>query len=356
MSETVLPPPRAYRPATIHDVAAEAQVAVGTVSRYLNGKPIREGNRLKVDAAVRKLSFVRNVAAATIRSDASRLVGFLVSSYDQFQTEVLTMLTSRLQAQGRLLLPIPHDGSAALVQRALRFFAEHRIDVLIASGDFPELKQLQTIAALNTRIVLFNNDVPGLVADRIMFNDARGMGAATHRLISLGHRRIGLVAGFPGHTGAVNRLEGYRAALAEAGIGYDPDLVVGHSWMERDGYFGTAQLLALATPPTALVTANYLSAMGALRLLNERSIRVPEDMSVIVYGDADFLPLISGGIDAVILPTERLVDAMDYICRSGGKLAQQTILLECDLLVRGSTRRRPEVLDAGHPTRVSGGA
>lgn len=335
MNETAQPP---FRPATIHDVAAEAQVAVGTVSRYLNGKPIRESNRVKVEEAVHKLSFVRNVAAATIRSDASRLVGFLVSSYDQFQTEVLTRLTSRLQAQGRLLIPIPHDGSAALVQNALRFFAEHRIDVLIASGDFPELKQLQSLAALNTRIVLFNNDVAGLAADRIMFNDARGMGAAVNRLISLGHRRIGLVAGFPGHTGAAKRLGGYRSALAQAGLEYDPELVVGHSWLERDGYFGTAQLLALASPPTALVTANYLSAMGALRLFNERNIRVPDDMSVIVYGDADFLPLISGGIDAVLLPTERLVDAMEYICRSNSSRAEQSIILECDLLVRGSSR------------------
>lgn len=326
------------RPATIHDVAAAAKVAVGTVSRFLNGKPIRESNRTKVEEAVRKLSFVRNVAAATIRNEGSRMVGFLVSSYDQMQIEVLNKLTGRMQAQGRLVIPITHDGSEELLQRALLFFAEHRIDVLVASGDFPELEKLQYLSALNSRIVLFNNDIAGLQADRIMFNDLDGMQLAVSRLIALGHRRIGFIAGLPSHTSAANRLAGYRSALAEAGLALDDDLVVGHSWNRRDGYMGAGALFDLSSPPTAVVSANYLTALGALEFFAERRISVPADVSLVSYGDADALPLISGGIDAVIFPTDRLVDAIERICRSQNRQSLQTISLDCQLITRGSTR------------------
>lgn len=333
-----LSPQQSDRPATIHDVAASAEVAVGTVSRYLNGKPIRESNRIKVEEAIQRLSFVRNMAAATIRNDGSRMVGFLVSSYDQMQIDVLNRLTGRMQAQGRLVLPITHDGSEELLQRALHFFAEHRIDVLVASGDFPDLEKLQYLSSLNSRIVLFNNDIAGLQADRIMFNDVDGMNLAVSRLIALGHRRIGLIAGLPSHTSAANRLQGYRSALAQSGIRVDEELIVGHSWDRRDGYLGAGALFDLASPPTAIVSANYLTALGALEFFNERRISVPSDVSLISYGDADALPLISGGIDAVILPTDRLVDAIEQICRSQSRQTLQSISLDCQLLTRGSTR------------------
>lgn len=330
--------PQSDRPATIHDVAATAGVAVGTVSRYLNGKPIRESNRAKVEEAIHSLSFVRNVAAATIRNDGSRLVGFLVSSYDQMQIEVLNKLTGRMQAQGRLVIPITHDGSEELLQRALRFFAEHRIDVLVASGDFPELERLQYLSALKSRIVLFNNDIAGLQADRIMFNDVEGMHLAVSRLIGLGHKRIGFIAGLPSHTSATNRLEGYRVALEQAGLRFDDKLVVGYSWDRRDGYLGAGALFDLDAPPTAVVSANYLTAMGALEFFNERKISVPADVSLISYGDADALPLVSGGIDAVLFPTDRLVDAIERICRSQSRRTHQSISLDCQLLTRGSTK------------------
>jgi len=325
------------RKPTIHDVARTAEVAVGTVSRFLNGRPIRNSSQERIEAAIEQLGFVKNVAAATIRKEASRLVGFLVSSYDEMQIDILAALTERMQARGRIVLPLTHDGSPDIMVQALRFFAEHRIEALVASGDFAAMQDSPLLRGLDTHIILFNNDLPGLDCDRVLFGDAAGMEKAVRHLVGLGHRRIGLISGRPGHSSAKGRLDGYLRAL-KAGPGVDKALVVGHEWSRQAGYFAGLELLDMKNPPTAVVCASYLSALGLLDLVQERGLIVPRDLSIVSFGDCNTFRLIGPGIDALSMPVKQIVNRIDYFYSNSEKdrdFAQS--IVDVQLLLRGSS-------------------
>jgi len=327
----------AQRKPTIHDVARVAEVAVGTVSRYLNGRPIRVGSRERIEEAVQRLGFVKNVAAATIRKESSRLVGFLVSSYDELQIDILAALTVRMQSRGRLVIPLTHDGSPESMVDALRFFAEHRIEALVASGDFAAMQDSPLLRGLDTHIILFNNDLPGLECDRVLFGDASGMERAVGHLIGLGHRRIGLIAGRPGHSSAQGRLDGYLRAL-KAGPGVDESLIVGHEWSRQTGYFAGMELLDLKEPPTAVVCASYLSALGLLDIVHERGISIPGDLSIISFGDCDTFRLIGPGIDALSMPVQQIVGRIDHLyAKNGSRRDRAQTVVEVELVLRGSS-------------------
>lgn len=325
------------RKPTIHDVARAADVAVGTVSRFLNGRPIRSSSQERIEMAIAQLGFVKNVAAATIRKDASRMIGFLVSSYDELQIAILAGLTARMQARGRIVLPLTHDGSPDTMSDALRFFEEHRIEALIASGDFEAMQASPLLTGLDTHIILFNNDVPALTCDRVLFNDASGMKKAVDHLLGLGHRRIGLIAGRPGHSSAEGRLAGYLRAMA-GGPGVDQSLIVGHDWERQTGYFAGIELLDRPDPPTAIICASYLSTLGLLDLVRERGLCVPKDLSIISFGDCDTFGLIGPGIDALSMPVKKIVENIDYLYASRTKDRPRTpALVELELIVRGSS-------------------
>lgn len=335
-AESGLKPERQRKP-TIHDVAHTADVAVGTVSRFLNGRPIRMSSQTRIETAIEELGFVKNVAAATIRKEASRMIGFLVSSYDELQITILAGLTARMQSRGRTVLPLTHDGSSETMVQALKFFEEHRIEALVASGDFTAMQGSPLLKGLDTHIILFNNDIPELACDRVLFNDATGMQKAVDHLLGLGHTRIGLIAGRPDHSSGEGRLEGYMRAMRD-GPGIDETLVVGHEWSRQTGYFAGMELLDGEDPPTAIVCASYLSTLGLLDLVRERGIIVPRELSIISFGDCDTFGLVGPGIDALSMPAKRIVDHIDHLYGNRAKLRSPTrAFVDVELIIRGSS-------------------
>lgn len=331
--------PALKRP-TIHDVARTAEVAIGTVSRYLNGRPTREASARRIEEAIAHLGFVRNLAAATMRNETSPLIGFLVSSYDEFQMELLARLTTRLQATGRLVLPLTHDGSEETMRKALLFFAEHRVGAIVASGDFPAMTQMRRVIGPEAHVVLFNNDLPGLVADRVQIDDAGAMRTAVSHLIGLGHRRIGFIRGRPGHSSAAGRLAGYHEALSDAGIPLDDALIAGWDWLEQAGYIGAQELFSLDRPPTAVACSSHLNAMGVISYARECGMAIPDDLSLISFGDTRPMRLIEGGIDSIALPVERMAEIIETFCLQPPKnRAGRQMMVDCDFIRRQSSAR-----------------
>lgn len=329
--------PTAKRP-TIHDVARTAEVAVGTVSRYLNGRPTRAASARRIEEAVAQLGFVRNLAAATMRNETSPLIGFLVSSYDEFQMALLAKLTTRLQATGRLVLPLTHDGSEETMRKALQFFAEHRVGAIVASGDFPAMKQMRSIIGPDVHVVLFNNDLTGLVADRVHLGDAAAMRKGVTHLIELGHRRIGFICGRSGHSSAAGRLAGYLEALAGAGIPRDETLIVGRDWTEQAGYLGAQELFSLDRPPTAVACSSHLCAMGVIDFTRERGLGIPHDVSLVSFGDTRAMRLIGRGIDTIAMPVDRMAEIIETFCiQPPGSRAGRQMTVDCDFIRRGSS-------------------
>lgn len=332
------------RQATIVDVADAAGVAVGTVSRYLNGLPIRRANRDQIEDAIGKLGYRRNAVAASMKTDFTNTVGFMVPALSEFHSGVLEKLSYNMRKMGKALLTYSHNADPRWVSDGLDFFAAHRVDCLVMDGQEDVGDRIKNFLDLGTPVVFYDNDVRGLPVDRVFVENRAGSRRVVEHLIDLGHERIGVLTGDLHNFAGRERLEGYREALAGRGIPLSPDYEIDAHWNYDGGHNGLRALLELPDPPTAVYSCNYNMTHGALAFLKEHRLKVPHDLSLVSFDDVPLFALHEVGITAVSQPVDKIADTiagilMRRLAGSTGNAPHTTTTLPCDIILRGSTRR-----------------
>jgi LacI family transcriptional regulator len=331
------------RPPTIVDVAETAGVAVGTVSRYLNGHAIRRANRDQIEEAIEALGYRRNAQAAAMKTDLTHVVGLMVPVFDEFHGVTLEYLSNAIRKTGRALLSYCHSADPKVMREALEFFARQRIDALIMTGEEELYEQVDELIGQGTPVIFYNNDIRGLPADRVFVDNRGASRRAVNYLLDLGHTRIGIIAGAPRDSSGRERYEGYVEALSHYGLPLDPRLVTYGNWGVDGGYNALAHLMALDDPPTAVFGASYPMTIGALGWLREQGRRVPDDLSLLSFDDVPLFRLHEAGITAIAQPLAKIADAITGALvgrlTSPGDERPRTLTLDCDLILRGSTRR-----------------
>src|SRR4051812_33702099 len=156
------------RHSTIVDVANAAGVAIGTVSRYLNGQPVRRSNRDLIEQAIGELGYRRNAIAAAMKADLTNTVGFMVPSLSEFHAAVLEHLARAMRKAGKALLTYCHDAEPANIVDALDFFVAHRVDCLVMDGRNDADDRIHDLIANGTPVIFYDNGWPGLPVDRVV--------------------------------------------------------------------------------------------------------------------------------------------------------------------------------------------
>lgn len=331
------------RPATIIDVAREAGVAVGTVSRYINGLPIRGGNRERIAQVIEELGYRRNSAAASMKTNTTNIVGMLVPAVSEFHAALLDQLTRRMRQTGRAVLCYCHDTDPTSFMEGLEFFASHRVDAVVMDGNEELRQRLAPYIAEGMLVVLYDNDLPGLAADRVFVENRRASKRLVDHMLDLGHERVAILHGNLRDSVARDRLEGYRDALKAHGVAEIPELLMDAGWNEQRAYSGMGDLMALPNPPTAVFGANYNMSIGALRWLQEHDVSIPEGMSLGSFDDVPAFSVHLPGITTVGQPVEKIaemiVSTLQQRLAPGGPAGKRTVRIDADIILRGSTRR-----------------
>ncbi|MFJ3333661.1 LacI family DNA-binding transcriptional regulator [Streptomyces sp. NPDC086766] len=298
---------------TMADVARSAGVSVATVSHVLNGtRPVLPHTRQAVLDAVEELGYTPNTLARSLVTSRTRSIGLAVSAVSNpYFTEILQGVEAGALEHGySLLIADPHDDPGH-ERKVVQLLHERRVDgMIVAPSAAPrELVGYLTRHALPTvfldRLVDAGaHDTPRF--DQVCADSAEPTALLVTHLASLGHRRIGLVAGLPGLSTTSERITGYRHGLTAAGLAHDERLVV-HGDSSSDGAErATAALLSRAAPPTALVTANNAMTIGALRVLRERGLSVPGDIALCCFDDFAWADLFSPRLTAIAQPSREL--------------------------------------------------
>ena len=330
------------RHATIADVAESAGVAVGTVSRYLNGLPIRNANRHPIEDAIRELGFRRSAVALSMKTQRTGLIGLMIPGFSEFHAALQESLSRRLRQQGRALICYSHDRDPSSIARGYEFFQDHRVDAVVVDGDEGGRTVLQRRIEDGLVAVLYDHDLPGLEADRVFMENVKSSKRLVDHLVELGHRRIATLHGLLENTGGAERLEGYRQSLRDHNVPFDANYVVPGYWLEEGGYSGIRDLMSLPEPPTAVFGANYNMTIGALRWLREHDYAVPEDISIVSFDDVPAFSIHSAGITAVLQPTERFAEAIAQLLEerlgTDGPNKRRTLRIGGSITLRGSAR------------------
>ena len=333
--------------ATIRDIARFAGVSVATVSRVINDRPdVSDETRDAVARVVRAHNFSTNRSARALSVGRTGLIGltipFVLGGYF---TAILSGATEALhEAEMRAVLCPTlhlHDREVALVERLMRGTTDGAILVL-PSESAEELRELQL---QGFPFVIVDSEQP--LADDLPVVSAghlAGARAATDHLLDLGHRRIAIITGQSGWFATEERIKGYHGALATAGVFPAPELMVSGNFEITGGEAAAHTLLALAEPPTAIFASNDNMAVGALRGARERGLRVPEDLSIVGFDDADISRIVSPALTTVRQPLEEMGRmAVSLLTRLLEKQRVETLGIELAtrLVVRDSTAPPP---------------
>ena len=283
--------------ATIYDVARAANVSPKTVSRVLNGDaPVKGETRDAVESAIRRLGYVPSSAARTMRSNRSGLIGVVTGAIslapqkpsDAGMPEIFIVqgIQRRMEAAGKTLLISDTGGHSQRVPHLMRTFAEHRVEGMVYVAAFHQKVDLPE-PPRDSQLVLVNcfddRQTPAIVPD-----DRDGQHRLVAEIIASGHRRIAYLTLGPSLIATTLRTEGYRAALAEAGIAYDPALVaVGEESEEEDRADvmrrEVRRMLALEFPPTVFCCGNDRMAIRLYGVLRSEGCIIPGEVSVAGY-------------------------------------------------------------------------
>jgi DNA-binding LacI/PurR family transcriptional regulator len=277
-------------PPGLKDVAALAGVSIKTVSNVVNGYlHVAPETRARVQGAIDQLGYIPNVAARQLRSGRSGVIALALPELQlPYFAEVAGRIVQAAERRSWTVLIDQTDGQADRERNLVAGLRRHAIDGLIFSP--LALTGEEIAGADGTPMVLLGERVSHGPADHVAIDNTAAAADATRHLASLGRRRIAAIGAQdqPSAVTAHQRLAGYRRALTEAGLSEDPELVVpAESFHRADGAVAMERLLALPEPPDAVFCFNDLLALGAIRTLLRRGLKVPGDVAVVGFDDIE---------------------------------------------------------------------
>ncbi|KUN23085.1 LacI family transcriptional regulator [Streptomyces corchorusii] len=333
------------RPPTIHDVAREAGVSRGTVSRVLNGGHyVSPAAQEAVNAAIRRTGYVVNRHARSLITGRSDSVGFLLTEpqerfFEDPNFNVLLRGCTHALAAHDVPLLLMLAGTEDERRRITRYITAGHVDGVLLVSSHSGDPVAEELRAAGVPLVACGKPIGlGSKVSYVAADDRDGARDMVRHLLSLGRRRIGVVTGPLDTPGGVERLAGYREVLAEAGIAADERLVVPGDYSRASGEAGAERLLAQAPDVDAVFVASDLMAQGVLAALHRAGKRVPEDIAVGGFDDSPAATAATPALTTIRQPWDRISNEMVRVllAQIGGE-DPAAVILPTELVKRDST-------------------
>ncbi|MFB4282736.1 substrate-binding domain-containing protein [Nonomuraea sp. MTCD27] len=301
---------RGERP-SIRRVADLAGVSATTVSHTLNGRrPVAEETRRRVLQAIEELGYRPNVLARGLRTSRSQTIGLIIPDItNPFYPALARGLQDVLGPAGYDQIISNTDGVRRVERAAIEQMIARQVDGLAFAVFHTHAEDLLPVIEAGIPVVRLGGRLVQRGVDLVHSDDEGGAAEATRHLLGRGYRRIAFVCGPAAEGPAAERVAGYRAALADAGVPADRALVTHTEFSRAGGAEGVARLLELPEPPDAVLCANDVMAIGALDVAAQRGLRVPGDLAVMGFDDIEAAGMVSPGLTTMANPAREIGQA-----------------------------------------------
>ncbi len=337
---------------TLVDVAKKAGVSVMTASRAMSGEGYAsEDTRAKVHAAAAELGYSPNALARMMKGGRTNVIGVVVNDLSSVVVNTYVTAVSEEVRKFDMDLFIYNslgdlgDGKGKRVSQLLHGLWDGLLYVLPRMSD----DYLETLEKSTSPIVLINYCRHETTLPVVRGDNVNGASDAVSHLIALGHRRIGFVRGSVYTGQSEERERGYRMALEQAGIAFDPELVKQGDFNEPSGLAAGRALLDMADAPTAIFAANDSMALGCIGAVRERDMKIPNDISLVGFDDIPLASIVQPGLTTLRQPVAQIAQAavhelMLRIQDQPGR--RQRIEFPSEFVTRGSTGPAPGAVAA----------
>jgi LacI family transcriptional regulator len=293
---------------TIRDVAKLAGVSIATVSRVANASqhPVQEQTRRRVLAAIEQLDYRPNALARGLLSKRSGTIGLLVPDIaNPYYADIVRGIEDTVSSAGYTVIICNTDRQPQKVEGYLTLLQEKQCDgIIFAGGGRRGGQRLSSLPDLGIKVVLIGRhdvDLPAVAVD-----NRGGAHGATSHLIRQGHRRIGFIGGPPESTTTQDRQAGFETALSEQRISPDRRYLRYGDLRPQGGYQAMRELLELTERPTAVLIANDLMALGAIKAIRDEGLSIPRDLAVVGFDDILMASYMDPSLSTVAVPMYQL--------------------------------------------------
>lgn len=331
---------------TMSDVAAHAGVDISTVSRALNERTaalLRSETVERVAAAAVELGYRPNVLARSLRTRRSHTIGMVIPDLtNPFFPPVVRGVEDVLGDAGYTLIIANTDNDERREQRGLRSLVSRQVDGLLVATSHLDAGTPSDEELGGLPLVLVNRRGSDATVPAVVPDDVTGIAAVVTHLTDLGHQRIAHLAGPQDTSTGRTRAQAFRDAVTAAGL-YDEDLVEGATLFDVDaGRDACERLLTRRPDLTAIVAANDLLAIGCIRAMRARGLRVPTDISLVGFNDMPLVDLIDPPLTTVRVPQHEMGHAaarilLGLLDETAGDTEHICLELPPELVVRAST-------------------
>jgi len=348
-------------PIRLKDIAVDLGLSVVTISKVLRNHPdIAEETRERVLKRVKELDYQPNITARSLVTGRSYLIGLVVPSLlHPFFAELAKALSAAVGKRGYSTIISSSEEDPELEAREIQQLTGRRLDALVIASAGTDIQPFLRLERHGVPYVLIDRELPGLSANFVGINDEAAGRMATEHLIDQGCKTIAHIRGRDNSTGA-QRFEGYRRALQLRGIAYSESLVVARSQVDVDSERMGAEamrLLLKRTPALDGVFAyNDPLAIGAVAVILESGLRIPDDIAVIGCGNLHYDAALRVPLSSVDQKSEtigqRTAEILLGILESKVRPQPRSVILEPSLAIRASSMKIPAPQAGRRPSKA----
>lgn len=293
--------------ATIKNVAKHTGLSIATISKYINGGNVLDKNRAAIDQAIRELGFKVNEIARGLKTNKTMTIGVLIPDLKNiFCTTIVSNIESILLQNGYSTIICDYQKDSGLEKEKFEFLVNKMVDGIITMPYGSNSQCVKDLIAKNIPVVLIDRAIREVACDTVLVDNLNASYNAVEQLIIKGHKRIGIICGPDDVFTAQERLKGYIRVHEDYSIQMNDTLVKKGDYEVESGYGLLNQLLDLENPPTAVFVTNYEMTLGAVMAINERNVRMPEELSFIGFDNLQMAKIVKPMLDIVVQPMEQI--------------------------------------------------
>ncbi len=338
------------KPTTLKDIALKLNISVTTVSKALQGrKDVSKSTQEAVVSLATKMNYIPNSVAVNLRTQQTKTIGVIIPTIvHQFFSKVIDGIIEEAEKQGYFVITLQSNENFEFEKKQLQLLMQKRVDgILISlSNETQHCKHLNEIIKNEIPIVLFDKIYKLANCSKVYIDDRQAAYNAVSNLIEKGYKRIAHFRGSLTPQNSIDRFLGYKKALTDNGIEFNPSLVYLCDSNDdfNDGYMNAHKLLKEQTNVDAIFTITDLVAVGIIKCLNENNIKIPNDIAVFGFSDWFMSSVITPTLSSVIQPsfemgrkaTEILIEEIKNLNKNI-PYSYQDVILPTSLVIRDST-------------------
>jgi LacI family transcriptional regulator len=339
---------------TIHDIAKKLNITASTVSRALKDHPrISQTTKQAVQIAAKKLNYQPNNIAAALRNGRSNIIGVIVPTIDRsFFSSVVRGIEEVAHTKNyNVMICQSHDSYVKEVA-TIEALLNSRVDGVILSicKETEKFDHFDKIIAKGIPLIFFDRGNDELEVSQVVINDYLGAYNAVEHLIKQGCKRIAHFTSSRKNKIGIykERLRGYIEAIKANDLPYDESLIIESELQLDDGRNGMLELLKLDVIPDAVFSASAYGAMGAMQVLKEKKIKIPEQVALVGFSNEAFMSFTEPALSTVEQHSMRMGNSaaeifLEEIASKNKKFIPQKVVLKPELIVRGSSLKKGQI-------------